>query len=115
MSDEPPSITEERPELPAALDVVIRKAMAKEPEERHQTASELLRDAEEAFSRKTRAAMTPPGPLEGPEEAGIRSPESAVNTREAAAQDSDELAAQTQAAVGGDATQVGGAGATQLG
>jgi hypothetical protein len=125
MSDEPPSVTEERPELPAALDAVIRKAMSKEPEERHQTASDLLRDAEEAFSRKTRAAMTPPGPVEGPEELGIRAPESTINTREAQTQDSDELAAATRIggagdltapAVGGDATKVGGVDdATQLG
>ena len=80
-----------------------------------------MRDAEEAFSRKTRAAMTPPGPIETPEETGIRASEVDVGTREARAQDSDELAAQTQAggadatraAVGGDATQVGGADATR--
>src|SRR4051794_13460389 len=115
MSDEPPSVTEARPELPSALDAVVRRAMSKEPEERHATASELMRDAEEAFSRKTRAAMTPPGPVEGPEEIGIRPPESSVGTREARAQDSDELAAATRiggpeataAAVGGEATQVG--------
>jgi hypothetical protein len=115
MSDEPPSVTEARPELPSALDAVVRRAMSKEPEERHASASELMRDAEEAFSRKTRAAMTPPGPVEGPEEIGIRSPESSVGTREARAQDSDELAAATRiggpeataAAVGGEATQVG--------
>ena len=64
MSDDPPLVTEARPELPGALDDVIRKAMAKDPEERHASASELMRDAEEAFSRKTRAAMSPPGPLE---------------------------------------------------
>src|SRR5215217_7679658 len=75
MSDEPPSVSEARPELPAPLDAVIRKAMSKNPEERHGSASELMRDAEEAFSRKTRAAMTPPGPLESPEEAGIRASE----------------------------------------
>jgi hypothetical protein len=120
MSDDPPLVTEARPELPGALDDVIRKAMSKNPEERHASASELMRDAEEAFSRKTRAAMTPPGPLESPEEAGIRASEVDVGTREARAQDSDELAAQTRAAddatraaVGGDATRVGGADATR--
>ncbi len=123
MSDEPPLVTEARPELPAALDGVIRKAMAKDPEARHSSASELMRDAEEAFSRKTRAAMSPPGPIETPEEAGIRASEVDVGTREARAQDSDELAAQTQAAgasadatraaVAGDATRVGGADATR--
>src|SRR3954462_9887454 len=96
MSDDPPSVTEARPDLPAALDDVIRKAMSKEPEDRQPTASDLLRDAEEAFSRKTRAAMQPPGPIEGPEEIGLRPPESAVSTSETRAQDSDELAAATQ-------------------
>src|SRR4051794_38278672 len=121
MSDDPPSVTEARPDLPGALDDVIRKAMSKNPEERQQSASELMRDAEEAFSRKTRAAMTPPPPLESPEETGIRASETDVGTREACAQDSDELAAQTRAAgpdatraaVAGDSTQVGGADATR--
>jgi hypothetical protein len=125
MSDEPPSVTEERPDLPAALDAVIRKAMDKDPDKRHETASDLLRDAEEAFSRKTRAAMATPPPIEGPEDVGIRSRESDVGTREARTQDSDELAAATRAAgpdatvaaLGGDATKVGGPGgdATQIG
>jgi hypothetical protein len=121
MSDDPPSVTEARPDLPPALDDVIRRAMAKEPEARQDSASALLRDAEEAFSRKTRAAMTPPGPIESPQETGIRASETDVGTREARAQDSDELAAQTQAAgadatraaLGGDATRVGGADATR--
>src|SRR4051794_22033811 len=119
MSDEPPSVTEARPDLPGALDEVIRKAMSKDPEQRHQSASELMRDAEEAFSRKTRAAMTPPPPIEAPEETGIRASETDVGTREARAQDPDELATQvggadaTRAAVGGDATQVGGVDATR--
>jgi serine/threonine-protein kinase len=121
MSDDPPLVTEARPELPGALDDVIRKAMSKNPDDRHRSASELMRDAEEAFSRKTRAAMSPPGPLESPEETGIRASEVDVGTREARAQDSDELAAQTQAAgadatraaVAGDATRVGGVDATR--
>jgi hypothetical protein len=121
MSEEPPSLTEARPELPGPLDAVIRKAMSKNPEERHGSASELMRDAEEAFSRKTRAAMTPPGPIETPEEVGIRASEVDVGTREAAAQDSDALTAATQAggvdatraALGGDATQAAGAEATR--
>jgi hypothetical protein len=124
MSDEPPSVTDARPELPAGLDAVIRKAMAKDPEERHGSASELMRDAEEAFSRKTRAAMSPPGPVESPTEIGIRPPEGTVSTRESGTQTSDQLAAATQAAgqeataaaLGGEATRVGGAAdATRLG
>ena len=65
----------------APLDQVIRRAMDKNPDNRHETASELMRDAEEAFSRKTRAAMAPPPPIEGPQDVGIRAPESSVGTR----------------------------------
>src|SRR3954464_6633248 len=91
MSDEPPSVTEARPELPEALDAVIKKAMAKEPEVRHKSAVEMIHDAERAFDRKTRAAIQPPGPLESAQETGIRPPEGDVDTRQARAQDSDEL------------------------
>ena len=130
MSDEPPAVTEQRPELPGELDEVIKKAMAKEPEQRHQSAGELLEDAEHAFGRKTRAALRPPGPIETPQEAGIRGPESQVPTRESKAQQSDELraaaasagataagsieATRAQGAIA-DQTQVAGPGATQLG
>jgi hypothetical protein len=121
MSEAPPSLTEARPDLPGGLDTVIRKAMSKNPEDRHGSASELMRDAEEAFSRKTRAAMSPPGPIETPEEVGIRASEVDVGTREAHTQDSDELAAATQAggvdatrpAVGGDPTIARGADPTR--
>src|SRR4051794_18339711 len=119
MSDEPPSVTEARPDLPAALDDVIRKAMSKDPEESLQAGREMLREAEEVFRCKTRAAMTPPPTIEASEEAGIRASETDVCTREARAQDSDELATQvggadaTRAAVGGDATHVGGVDATR--
>lgn len=37
----PPRVTDQRPELPAALDDVIFKALAKSPEERHQSCAEL--------------------------------------------------------------------------
>ena len=109
MSEEPPSLQEARPELPSPLDAVIRKAMSKAPEDRYQSATELMRAAEEAFSRKTRAAMTPPGPIEAPEEVGIRASEVEVGTQEARAQDSDELGAATRAG-GVDATRPAVAG-----
>jgi hypothetical protein len=138
MSDEPPSVTDARPELPAALDDVIRRAMAKEPGGRPATAHELMLDAERAFDRRTRAAIQPPGPLESPEETGVRRAEGDVGTREARAQDSDELRTSvggpaqtsagqqpdqtrfaaadpgTQVAAAADATRLG-AGPTQMG
>src|SRR5881227_2534764 len=48
MSEEPPSLQEARPELPGPLDAVIRRAMSKTPDDRYQSASELMRAAEEA-------------------------------------------------------------------
>ena len=128
MSDEPPAVSSERPELPAALDAVIRRGMAKEPGDRPATAHELLADAERAFDPSTRAAIQPPGPLESPEETGIRRAEVDVDTRGASAQDSDELRTQiggvapTAAGQQPEETRLGGvegtqiaAGATQMG
>jgi hypothetical protein len=92
MSELPPAVTEARPELPGTLDEVIHRAMAKEPEQRHKTARELLDDAERAFSRKTRAAIRPPGPIESPEETGIREAEAKVTTRPSPTADTGELA-----------------------
>jgi serine/threonine-protein kinase len=45
----PPRVTERRPELPAALDEVIAAGMAKEPEARPSSATELIRAASRAF------------------------------------------------------------------
>ena len=128
MSDEPPSVTEARPDLPQELDYVIRRAMAKEPDQRPATAHEMIAEAERAFDPQTRAAIQPPGPLESPEEAGIRKAEVDVDTRDSNVQDSDELRtriggpAPTTAGQQPDVTRLGGvegtqiaAGATQLG
>jgi serine/threonine protein kinase len=82
MSDDPPRVTDQRPELPVALDRVIAAAMAKSPEDRPASAAQLLRQAERAFGRPTRAAMRKPGPFENPEEAGVRPPEARVSTVE---------------------------------
>ena len=49
LEEEPPSASERRPELPEAIDAVIRKAMAKEPEDRYSTCAALITAAEEAL------------------------------------------------------------------
>jgi hypothetical protein len=82
MSDAPPKVSERRPELPAALDEVIARAMAKNPAERFGSAGALLDAAERAFGRQVRAAQTPPGPLARPEETGVRAAEADVATRQ---------------------------------
>jgi hypothetical protein len=49
LEEEPPSASTRRPELPEALDAVIRKAMAKEPENRYTTCAALITAAKEAL------------------------------------------------------------------
>jgi len=49
LEEEPPRATERRPELPEAIDPVIRKAMAKQPDDRYTTCAALITAAEEAL------------------------------------------------------------------
>ena len=81
LSEPPPLVTDQRPELPPNLDEVICKAMDKDPGARYATATGLIDEAERALGKRVRAVITPPGPIEGPEEAGIREKESRVPTR----------------------------------
>jgi hypothetical protein len=97
MADPPPRVTEQRPDLPAQLDAVLTRAMSKDPSERPRSATELLLEVNHTFSRRMRAAFTPPGPIEIPEETGIRQPEVDVPTREAPAKPA-EPAPETRAA-----------------
>jgi DNA-binding NarL/FixJ family response regulator len=45
LKDPPPSLKQARPDVPRALDAVVRRAMAKDPDDRPQTAGEFARDA----------------------------------------------------------------------
>jgi serine/threonine protein kinase len=49
IQDEPPKLTELRGELPAAIDDVIAKALAKDPEERYSSCGELVEAAREVL------------------------------------------------------------------
>ena len=82
MTDPPPSVSDQRPELPSGLDDVIRIAMAKDPDERYGSADELLIAAQRAFTKRTRSIMAPPAPAEVPQDTGIREAEANVPTRE---------------------------------
>jgi hypothetical protein len=80
MADPPPKVTDQRPELPVSLDDVIANGMAKDPAERYGSCGQLLMETKRTFTQRTRAAFTPPRPLEAPEETGIRPAESDVPT-----------------------------------
>ncbi|MEA2221039.1 MAG: hypothetical protein QOJ35_3665, partial [Solirubrobacteraceae bacterium] len=58
LNDDPPSITELRPDLPDDLDAVIAKALAKEPEERYETCGAMVAAARAAIAAQTVASQT---------------------------------------------------------
>jgi serine/threonine protein kinase len=72
LADPPPTITSERPELPPQLDAVISTAMAKNPADRYSSASRMMEAFEGALGADGAAAVAIPGPVESPEELGIR-------------------------------------------
>jgi len=49
LQNEPPPVTSVRPELPTGLDVVVARAMAKDPEQRFATCAELLEATKQAL------------------------------------------------------------------
>jgi class 3 adenylate cyclase/ABC-type transport system substrate-binding protein len=60
LKDSPPSLTALRPELPAALDVVLARGMAKHPDDRYRTAGELVADARRAAGGEGEEVVGPP-------------------------------------------------------
>ena len=93
MADPPPKVTDQRPELPLSLDDVIARGMAKDPVERYESCGQLLLETSRTFTQRTRAALTPPGPIEAPQETGIRQPEADVPTRQRTAEETEEVPA----------------------
>jgi hypothetical protein len=82
MNDPPPTVTAARPELPRALDDVVARAMAKEPEARHPSAGDLGRAAVAAVEDR------PPAPersvasgAAAPPTAGAAAPTQAISAR----------------------------------
>ena len=91
MADPPPKVTDQRPELAPSLDEVIAKGMAKEPADRYRSCEQLLLETSRTFTQRTRAAFTPPRPIEAPQETGIRPAEAQVPTRQGQAEDGKPL------------------------
>lgn len=58
LSDPAPRVSELRPDLPPALDDAIARSLAKDPADRHQTASDLLLDAERAMGDRAKGRQT---------------------------------------------------------
>ena len=59
--EEPPSVSDRRPELPAALDEVIAAGMAKDPDDRPPTARALLTEMLRALGRPVPARLVAAG------------------------------------------------------
>ena len=87
IQDPPPKLTELRPDLPAEIDDVIAKSLAKDPDERYSTCAELVEAAREALQ-----------PVLDEEEEDGEVPE----TEEAPAADSLRLRVTAGNAVGGE-------------
>src|ERR671923_2755274 len=64
MREDPPAVTELRPELPGAVDLVVARAVAKDPDNRYATARELVDELQGALEgvpdALTRAAVAEP-------------------------------------------------------
>ena len=50
LQDEPPTVTAERPDLPAAIDAVIARALAKDPKQRYETCTAMVAAARAALA-----------------------------------------------------------------
>ena len=75
LTEAPPRPTDLAPALPAAMDAVIARAMAKNPNERFQTAGELAAAAARALDETTDAVRATPAPSAGmPNWPGERTP-----------------------------------------
>ena len=106
LSDPPPSLRESRPDLPAELDELIARGMAKDPDDRFASAGEFMRRVAQVLGSPT-AETVPAGAVTGDGQATrpAATPGEATMSREAVT-----AAAPTAAApAGGETVPAGGA------
>lgn len=63
LSDDPPRLSEREPQLPAKLDDVVARALAKEPSDRYASAGEMMDDVEAALGGTRLRAIRQPEPV----------------------------------------------------
>jgi serine/threonine protein kinase len=73
LRDDPPAVTAERPDLPAALDTVIARAMAKAPDERYESCTAMVAAVSAAVALAPEQAPAEPPPV-APRETADDSP-----------------------------------------
>jgi serine/threonine protein kinase len=83
LSEPPPRLSEREPRLPAGLDEIVTRALAKEPGDRHDTAGDLMDEVEQALGGVRLRAIRQPKPV-------ITPPQKAVLARES--EPTDEVA-----------------------
>ena len=72
VAEQPPTVSQRRPELPEKLDEVIARGMAKEPEDRPTSAAALIEEAEGCFGGSTAERINAEPPLQEPSPVSIR-------------------------------------------
>jgi hypothetical protein len=77
ISEPPPKVTDKRSDLPAEIDEVVARGMAKDPDARHPTATELMRDAARSLGT-TLAEAGPAPPVAGAGRAAATAPSPAA-------------------------------------
>jgi serine/threonine-protein kinase len=71
MLEPPPRLSERRSDLPPALDDVIAKGMAKDPDDRPASATELMQDAARASPEAAAPVVPPPAPAKEGGQRGV--------------------------------------------
>jgi serine/threonine-protein kinase len=69
MSQPPPKVTERKPDLPAAIDTVVEKGMAKSPDDRYSTCGQLVDGAQEALILPAAVPVSGPPEPQAPSKA----------------------------------------------